>query len=257
MSPPTRGFRHWEPTPTMPVQSPRPISPQPPRPAPMPGAVKAMIAVFGTIFLLSLAGLLAIATLGRQPGSPVSAGVLVPDDTVRGLAMPAFVATTQDGRQFTRADLLNQVTIADFMFTHCPFICPVLTARMKQMSEELKGTGVRFMSMTVDPTRDTPQRLAAYAAEKNADTSRWTFLNADMDTVRRVVVDSLRFELSTDAKTTIPLPDGTMMENIIHPGHFVLLGPGAEVLGIYRASDATKVAALVARAREADAAIRR
>lgn len=225
--------------------------------AAVPGWLKAMLAVFGTVFVLSLVALGAIATL-RQMGGPsgLTAGgaeALVPDESIRGLALPEFTATAQDGRTFTRADLLGRITIADFMFTHCPFICPVLTARMKQMSEELKGTSVQFMSMSVDPLRDTPERLKAYATERGADTTRWTFLNTDEATVRRVVSEHLKFELSSDSKTTIPLPDGTTMQNIIHPGHFVLLGPSAEVLGIYRASEAGKVAELVDRARAAAA----
>ena len=240
--------------PTTPPERPAPGPSQ--RGTPMPAGVKAMIAVFGAIFIVSAGLLVTLAVFGRGPAAGGgAASALRPDEPVRGLAMPEFTATTQDGRTFTRADLLGKVTIADFMFTHCPFICPVLTARMKQVSRELSGTGVRFASMTVDPERDTPARLADYAREHEADTARWSFLHADAETVRRVVADSLKFELSTDPRTEIPLPEGGTMKNIVHPGHFVLLGPEAEVLGIYRASEPDKIAALVARARAADAAL--
>lgn len=235
----------------MPTLTPPPADATPAR-RPMPPGFKAALAVFASIFLVSLAALAFLAASPRGTSTPAA---LVPDEPVRGLAMPEFTATTQAGDTFSRADLLGHVTIADFMFTHCPFICPVLTARMKQMSEQLAGTPVRFVSMSVDPARDTPARLAAYAAEHAADTARWSFLSTDEATVRRVVGEALKFELSTDPKTNIPLPDGTSMPNIVHPGHFVLLGPDAQVLGIYRASDAEKVAALVARARDAATAL--
>src|SRR5262245_14632175 len=90
---------------------------------------------------------------------------LTPAPALARAHMPEFTLTTQEEKPLTRADLLGKVTIVDFMFTYCPFICPRLTATMNSMAQKLEGTSVRFLSVSVDPAHDTPQRLKAYAAD--------------------------------------------------------------------------------------------
>lgn len=201
------------------------------------------------VFLCSVTALIAL-TMARS-AQPKGPGPLAPDPDIAGTRMPEFTLTTQDKRPFGRSDLRGQITVIDFMFTHCPFICPILTSKMRDMSVQLKDTPVRFVSFSVDPAHDTPERLAEYAAERKLDTSRWTFLTGDFQVVKRIAQEELKFALEEDTRTPVALPDGSTMNNILHPGHFVLLGPDAEVLGVYPAKDDAQLAKLVQRAKDA------
>ena len=91
--------------------------------------------------------------------------------------VPEFHFTTQEGKTLTRADLLGKVWVVDFFFTRCPGPCPVMSARMAEISKELrKAKDVRLVSVSIDPDHDTPQVLSEYATRMNADPTRWIFL---------------------------------------------------------------------------------
>jgi len=91
--------------------------------------------------------------------------------------VPDFSFTTQEGKTFTRADMLGKVWIADFIFTRCAGPCPVMTSRLAEISRGLnKAKDVNLLSVSVDPEHDTPEVLAEYASRMNADPSRWIFL---------------------------------------------------------------------------------
>ena len=100
-------------------------------------------------------------------------------------AIPEFSLTSADGRPFARADLQGAVWIVDFVFTRCSGPCPMMTTKMRGLQkslEEAEAAGrvpagrIRLLTITVDPDYDTPEILAAYAKEHNADPARWKFL---------------------------------------------------------------------------------
>ncbi len=91
--------------------------------------------------------------------------------------VPEFRFSTQEGKTLTRDDLRGKVWVVDFFFTRCPGPCPVMSSRMAEISRALRKTkDVRLVSVSIDPTHDTPAVLAEYAARMNADPSRWIFL---------------------------------------------------------------------------------
>jgi cytochrome oxidase Cu insertion factor (SCO1/SenC/PrrC family) len=206
--------------------------------------------------LASLLTLGVLVAMGRGPFAAGSGRALRPSEDVRGLAIPEFTLVDQAGRKVTRDALLGKVTVMDFFFSHCPFACPELTAKMADLTVALRDVPVSFVSISVDPQRDTPDRLAEYARENKADTRVWTFLTGEMATVRDIVSTNLKFLLEDDTSRTITLPDGSSMSNITHPTRFVLVGPNAEVLDIF-GSDDLSLEALKARARDAARALSR
>lgn len=179
---------------------------------------------------------------------------LTPDERTSDLAIPPFSLTNQDGQTITRDALKDHVTVMDFFFTNCPFICPMLTAQMSNLADNLAGTGVRFISVTVDPEHDTPERLKEYGAVHSADLSRWSFLTGPREAVWALFAakGGLQWGIEERAEQPIVLPDGTRMNNIRHPGWFVLVGPKAEVLAIYKADQKEDMDKLAARARAGD-----
>jgi protein SCO1 len=107
--------------------------------------------------------------------------------------MPAFSLTTQDGKKLTDGDVKGKVLLASFIFTTCNGTCPATTHRMSQIHDELKSRGllkndgVRFLSITLDPARDTPEALARYMQLYGLDAADWSFLTGPVDQVHQVL----------------------------------------------------------------------
>jgi len=101
---------------------------------------------------------------------------------------PAFDLTAADGGRVTAADFRGHVTLVSFIFTTCSGSCPVTTHRMAQVQERLpKSDRIRLLSITLDPKRDTPEVLARYARQYDADPARWRFLTGPQETVAKVI----------------------------------------------------------------------
>lgn len=129
-------------------------------------------------------------------------------------------ATDSAGREIRTTELRGPWLVADFVFSCCGGTCPRLQAAMRKLQEATRGdAALRFVSVSVDPARDTPERLARWAEAEGADPARWTFLRiADAD-LRRFMKDGLR----------VPTPDDLVM----HSNLFLLVGPDGRVHGRY------------------------
>ena len=95
---------------------------------------------------------------------------------------PQFTLTSQDGKQIALADLRGKVVAVTFIFTLCSATCPVLTPMMSLVQDRLGpdfGTNVAFVSITIDPERDTPETLKLYAQMYGADVPGWSFLTGE------------------------------------------------------------------------------
>lgn len=207
--------------------------------------------VFAAVgFTFSIVGLVRIMDRREAAKRP---GVVQPDPASIGLKVPEFALTDQEKRPQTETLFDGRVTVLDFFFTHCPFICPMMTLTMEDVAKELQGTSVRFVSISVDPSHDPPERLREYAIEKEIDLTRWTFLTGDYAAIERIAMGSLGFEIGPDKdpKKAITLTDGASMPNVVHPSKLILIGPDRNVLGFYEYSDPQACRALVAKARAA------
>jgi protein SCO1/2 len=106
---------------------------------------------------------------------------------------PDFTLTTQDGNKFSSKDLKGKILLVSFIFTTCNGTCPATTHRMGQIQEELKtrgllkDAGVRLLSITLDPVRDTPEALRGYMKLYDAEPAHWTFLTGPPEQVSSVV----------------------------------------------------------------------
>jgi protein SCO1 len=102
---------------------------------------------------------------------------------------PDFSLISQDGMRVSLHDYRGKVLAIAFIYTYCPDVCPMLTANMAQIQQELGsdfGKSVAFVSITVDPERDTPQVLKDYADNFGADLGGWAFLTGPPAEVREV-----------------------------------------------------------------------
>src|SRR5262245_34800215 len=103
---------------------------------------------------------------------------------------PEFALTSQDGVRVTLGDLRNKVVAVTFIYTSCEDTCPLLTAKMAQVQDDLGpnfGSKIAFVSITVDPERDTPDVLRKYAESFGANLGGWSFLTGTPESIREVV----------------------------------------------------------------------
>ena len=110
--------------------------------------------------------------------------------------IPNANLVNESGQPLQLASLKGNVVVYDFIFTNCAGTCPMMTAAMRRVTARVdKDAPVRFVSISVDPKRDTPPVLHAYANRFRND-PRWTFATGDWNTIRHLSIDG--FKLATD-----------------------------------------------------------
>ncbi len=142
--------------------------------------------------------------------------------------VPDFTLTDRSGTQVDLTQLRGKIWIADFIYTTCTDTCPLQTAAMAKLQKEFAAQpNVQFVSVSVDPERDTPQVLSDYADKHEADRQRWYFLTGQRDQIIRLVRDG--FHLSVAA-----LPDSVEANGMIpHSSRFVLIDGQTQIRGYY------------------------
>lgn len=107
-----------------------------------------------------------------------------------GIIAP-FEFTDQSGMSFASVQLKGKVWVADFFFTNCPGPCPRMSNQLRRVQEETANlAAVHLVSITVDPDRDTPAAMKAFAKRYQAKPERWTFLTGDKERIRKLMVES-------------------------------------------------------------------
>ncbi len=140
-------------------------------------------------------------------------GAYTEQDAVRQYKMvEEFRLTNQHGQEFGSQELAGKVWIADFVFTSCAAECPILSTRMAELQKRFSGQpDVAFVSISVDPNTDTPERLADYAGRFNAGPG-WNFLTGPPRQVNRLIKGSFLLPVAeSDGER-----NDILMANLIH-----------------------------------------
>lgn len=155
-----------------------------------------------------------------------------------------FSLTNQEGKTITWDSLKGKIIIADLFFTHCPTICPGMTRNMKRLAESIhngKRVGdktnrlVHFLSFSIDPERDSVERLKYWADRFQVDPEQWWLLTGE----KKLIYDLALHEM------TIGLEDGQGVDtNFIHSDKFVLIDSNRHVRGYYDGLDSVSLAKL-------------
>lgn len=131
-----------------------------------------------------------------------------------------FSLTDATGAPFTLTRLAGKIWVADFIFTSCAGICPVMTGNMSALHDRFSSeSGVEYLSVSVDPETDTPEVLANYAREHGADPQRWHFLTGPEDAIHRLAVEGFKV--------------GSMGDPVFHSPHFILVDRAGRIRGYY------------------------
>jgi protein SCO1/2 len=123
--------------------------------------------------LYGFLGLLVLSAIAFKVFQPVQ---VVP----RIRLSPGFSLTTQENERLTNEDLRGQFVLYNFIYTDCPPPCSHLNQTMQEIQTRLGEVDlgeipVKFVTISFDPDNDTPEKLAAYAAELGADPAQWYF----------------------------------------------------------------------------------
>ena len=172
----------------------------------------------------ALFGLLLITACSRKVELPVM-------NTV-----PDFTLTERSAREVKNQDLAGQIWIADFVYTSCGGMCPIMSEKMRKLQDTLPAE-VRLVSFSVDPDVDTPAVLTEYARKFGADPNRWLFLTGSRESL---------FKLSKEGfKLAVEDSGGTELEPITHSSRFALVDQRGRIRGYYSMEEPSELAHLV------------
>ncbi|MBI2923712.1 MAG: DUF420 domain-containing protein [Planctomycetes bacterium] len=141
---------------------------------------------------------------------------------------PAFSMTDHEAKPIASGDMLGRAWIADFVFTRCTSICPVLTSAFSRLDGELPP-GVQLVSFSLDPAHDTPEVLKRYAESSAAGSKRWRFVATGTTAAR----DALVAGFLLDARDT---PEDAA-NPIVHSSRLALVDAGGVIRGYYDGTD--------------------
>ena len=144
--------------------------------------------------------------------------------------LPEFQLTAADGGAFGKRDLRGRVWLAGFIFTRCPGPCLTLTSSMADWQRRTAGMdGVGLLSLTVDPQYDTPEVLAAYAADAGARPGKWRFLTGEPARQLELIRKGFMLTVAEQQDPELIESEGA----IIHSTRLVLVDQNAMIRGYY------------------------
>ncbi len=136
-----------------------------------------------------------------------------------------FRLQNQLGQEVTAADYKDKIYVADFFFTTCQTICPIMTGNMKQLQEALIAEEeVLLLSHTVLPEIDTVQQLQKYALQKGVNPAKWNLVTGDKKQI---------YELARKSYLVAKSDGDGGPYDMIHTENFVLVDPQKRIRGFY------------------------
>ena len=142
--------------------------------------------------------------------------------------VPNAALVDENNRPVQLDSLKGSVTVYDFIFTNCSGICPIMSRNMADLTKRIpKDAPVRFVSISVDPVRDTPEALKAYAKRFRND-DRWIFLTGDRDAIVKLSVEGFKLAAGD------PQPGG---EALLHSSKFAVADKNGVIREYYGGTD--------------------
>jgi cytochrome oxidase Cu insertion factor (SCO1/SenC/PrrC family) len=125
--------------------------------------------------------------------------------------------------------LKDRVVLISFIYTNCKDACPLVMHRLSQVRDQLGeafGKRVFFVSLSVDPARDTPQALAKYARQHKAEHPGWVFLTGEKANVGRILTKLGQHAETPEAHSTM------LLAGNVGKRHWTKVGPTVSVAAI-------------------------
>ncbi|UZD24382.1 SCO family protein [Algoriphagus halophytocola] len=150
-----------------------------------------------------------------------------------------FSFTNQKGQTITNESVKGKVYVADFFFTTCPTICPIMKKEMIRVYEKYSANpNFKILSHTIDPEYDTREVLEDYAEKLGVmDAKTWNFLTGDAEKI---------YEIGQTSYLTTAQEDQAAAGGFLHSGAFILVDQEGHIRGVYDGTKTDQVDQLIA-----------
>jgi len=139
--------------------------------------------------------------------------------------IPAFSFQNQNGDTVTNKNFDGKIYVADFFFTTCPTICPVMKKNMLKVYDVYKDSpDVRILSHSIDPGHDSVAVLSQYAKDMGVSGTMWQFVTGDREKI---------YEIGQKHYLVSARADPNEPGGFIHSGHFILIDKDKHIRGMY------------------------
>jgi protein SCO1/2 len=148
--------------------------------------------------------------------------------------IPYFYFRDQDSNLVMSTDMKGKVWVADFFFTTCQTICPIMTTNLKRLNTATKDLqkDVQFISFTINPDYDQPSMLRKYMKYHGIDASNWKFLTGKEEETHKLGIENFQIFAGRDDEA-----EG----GFAHSGAFTLVDKEGFVRGVYLGTDVKQV----------------
>lgn len=189
-------------------------------------------------FLISISSLLFTSCKNEAYKLPyLGIHTLKNNDTVY-YSLPEYKFSDQNGKEFGSAELKSKPYIAYFFFTSCPSVCPRMTqsARRVQISLEKYKNDFNIAAFSIDPDRDTFEKLREFADRYQADMGNWHFIRGEEEKITDLGIKSFYVGISKDKLE----PGG-----FLHSEKMILVDSYGHLRGYYTGTDPEEVKQLI------------
>ncbi|WP_435135344.1 SCO family protein [Formosa sp. A9] len=140
-----------------------------------------------------------------------------------------FSLINQNGKTITENDYKNKIYVADFFFTTCQTICPIMTDHMVQIQKEIRNDNeVMLLSHTVTPEIDTVAQLKRYAIQKGVDDTKWNLVTGNKKDI---------YDLARKSYLAVKTTGNGDEYDMIHTENFMLIDKKRQIRGFYDGTD--------------------
>ena len=143
-----------------------------------------------------------------------------------------FSLTNQNGKVITQKDYENQIYIADFFFTTCPSICPIMTENMFKIQEKTENKNVLLISYSVTPEIDSVSQLKKYAIKNGVNDNKWNLLTGDKKEI---------YDLARKSYLVAKIDGDGGEFDMIHTENFVLVDKEKRIRGYYDGTNSEEI----------------
>jgi protein SCO1/2 len=149
-----------------------------------------------------------------------------------------FSLTNQNGKTITQDDYKDKIYVADFFFTTCKTICPIMTKNMYEIQKKIiTDDEVMLLSHTVTPEIDTVAQLKRYADKKGVNTSKWNLVTGDKKQI---------YKLARQSYLAVKDNGNGGAFDMIHTENFMLIDKERQIRGYYDGTSPQEIERLLA-----------
>ena len=148
-----------------------------------------------------------------------------------------FKFTNQNGKVITQKDYEGKIYVADFFFTTCPTICPIMADNMVEVQKAIKNNPkVMLLSHTVMPDVDSVPVLKKYALEKGVIDSKWNLVTGDKKDI---------YSIARKSYLAVKMGKPEELYDMVHTENFVLVDSKRRVRGFYDGTNPEEIKKLI------------